>query len=190
MLAFSRQQNIEPKIVDVSDEVLDLNRMLHQLIGSNIELTLDLDSELHRVRFDPGQLEQIVSNLIVNASDAMPDGGQITLTTKNTELDRDSLTGQSVGKPGSYVELSISDTGTGMTPEVQERIFEPFYTTKEKGKGTGLGLASVYGIVKRINGEVAVHSEAGVGTIFNIYSPVSDSRVSAGRGLDRKKAQD
>lgn len=179
MLAFSSQQILEAQLLNMNDQLRDIESLLRQLIKRDIELTLSLEPDIHRVHLDPSQLEQTIVNLIVNASDAMREGGNIVVTTSNIELDKDSLAGHILDKPGHYVELSVSDTGTGIAPEVLNRIFEPFYTTKEKGKGTGLGLASVYGIVKQSNGEVTVYSEPGVGSTFKVYFPVANSRISA-----------
>lgn len=186
MLAFSSQQILEAQLLNINDVLIDIENLLLQLIKDGIELTLSLDSDLHRVHLDPSQIEQIIVNLIVNASDAMQAGGKIVVTTSNIELDKDSLAGHSLDKPGHYVELSVCDTGTGMTPETVKRIFEPFYTTKEKGKGTGLGLASVYGIVKQSNGEVTVYSEQDIGTTFKVYFPVADSRIIASRNTPKE----
>ena len=183
MLAFSSQQILEPQLLNVNDEIHDIQKMLLQLIGAEIELTLSPESDLHRVHLDPVQLEQVLVNLIVNASDAMPDGGNLIVTTHNINLDAESLLGHIINSPGHYIEVSVSDTGTGIAPEVLARIFEPFFTTKERGKGTGLGLASVYGIVKQSKGEITVYSEPGIGTTFKIYFPIADSRIVASQRL-------
>lgn len=188
MLAFSSQQILEAQLLNVNDELRDIESLLLQLIKDNIDLTLSLDTDLHRAHLDPSQLEQTIINLVVNASDAIKDGGNIIVSTRNVELDKDSMTQHILDKPGHYVELSVSDTGTGMTPEIVSRIFEPFYTTKEKGKGTGLGLASVYGIVKQSNGEVTVYSEPGIGTTFKVYFPIADSRIIATRKTSEELA--
>ena len=170
LLAFSRKQLLELKVVDVNAIVADMERLLRPLIGENIALTARLAPEAGCTRADAGQLEQVLMNLVVNAKDAMPNGGTLTIQTQNIELD-DSHRAQTFIRPGNYVMLSVSDTGTGMDKETQSRIFEPFFTTKEKGKGTGLGLSTVYGIVKQSGGYVMVHSEEGRGTSFQIYLP-------------------
>jgi PAS domain S-box-containing protein len=171
LLAFSRKQLLELKVVDVNTIISDMERLLTPLIGENIELTTRLDSSLGRTRADAGQLEQVLMNLVVNAKDAMPDGGKITIQTCNVELDSSHRREHSYIEPGPYVMLSVTDTGCGMDKETQARIFEPFFTTKEKGKGTGLGLSTVYGIVKQSGGYVFAQSELGHGTTFRIFLP-------------------
>jgi two-component system cell cycle sensor histidine kinase/response regulator CckA len=170
LLAFSRKQLLELKVVDVNSIVADMERLLRPLIGENVELVAKLAPEAGFTRADVGQLEQVLMNLVVNAKDAMPGGGKLTIETQNIVVDENHR-GQTFIRAGHYVMLSVSDTGMGMDKETQSRIFEPFFTTKEKGKGTGLGLSTVYGIVKQSGGYVMVQSEAGHGTTFHIYLP-------------------
>ena len=171
LLAFSRKQLLELKVVDVNTIIRDMERLLTPLIGETIELVTRLDSSLGRTRADAGQLEQVLMNLVVNAKDAMPDGGKITIQTSNMELDSSHRREHTYIQPGPYVMLSVSDTGCGMDKETQARIFEPFFTTKEKGKGTGLGLSTVYGIVKQSGGYIFAQSEVGQGTTLRIFLP-------------------
>ena len=171
LLAFSRKQLIEPRALDVNAVVAEMSRMLQRLVGDDIEVVLHLGKDLGSVKADPGQLHQVLMNLIVNARDAMPSGGQLTIETNNIDLDHTYAGGHLSVTRGPYVVLAVSDTGTGMTPEVQAQLFEPFFTTKDPGKGTGLGLASVYGIVKQSEGSIWVYSELGRGTTFKIYLP-------------------
>jgi len=171
LLAFSRKQLLELKVVDVNAIVQDMERLLRPLIGENVELITLLCPEAAQTRADAGQLEQVLMNLVVNAKDAMPSGGRLTIQTQNTVVDESHRRGQQFIRPGHYVMLSVSDTGMGMDKETQSRIFEPFFTTKEKGKGTGLGLSTVYGIVKQSGGYVIVQSEKGRGSTFHIYLP-------------------
>jgi len=171
LLAFSRKQLLELKVVDVNAIVRDMERLLRPLIGENIELSTRLATDLGRTRADAGQIEQVIMNLVVNAKDAMPSGGKITIQTANVSLTDDLRREYSYIQPGPYVMLSITDTGHGMDQETQSRIFEPFFTTKEKGKGTGLGLSTVYGIIKQSGGYVFAQSELQRGTTFRIYLP-------------------
>ncbi len=181
LLAFSRKQILELKIVDMNAIVQDMERLLRPLIGENIELVTGVAADLGRTRADAGQIEQVIMNLVVNAKDAMPDGGKIIIQTANVNLGDDFRIQYSDTQPGPYVMLSISDTGHGMDKETQSRVFEPFFTTKEKGKGTGLGLSTVYGIIKQSGGYVFVQSEAGRGTTFRIYLPlVADAVETVG----------
>ena len=171
LLAFSRKQVIQPTVLNLNIVVAELSRMLQRLIGEDIELVSDFDPELGFVKADRGQIEQIIMNLAVNARDAMPEGGKLIIETSNLELEEGD-TAEGIALPtGSYVKLSISDTGVGMNPETKSRIFEPFFTTKEQGKGTGLGLSTVYGIVKQSGGHISVESEESNGTKFRLYLP-------------------
>ncbi len=171
LLAFSRKQLLELKVVDVNAIVADMERLLRPLIGEDVEFIASLTPEAAHTRADAGQLEQVLMNLVVNAKDAMPGGGTLTLQTEKIVVDESHRRGPTFIRPGHYVMLSVSDTGMGMDKETQSRIFEPFFTTKEKGKGTGLGLSTVYGIVKQSGGYVMVQSEAGRGSTFQIYLP-------------------
>jgi PAS domain S-box-containing protein len=172
LLVFSRRQSAESKIVDLDSIISGMEKMLQRLIREDIVLTRNTCKDLHRIKADPGNIEQVVMNLVINAGDAMQDGGELTIETGNVEIDVANLHHHpSDIKPGSYVMLSVSDTGCGMDEKVKERIFEPFFTTKEVGKGTGLGLATVYGIIKQSNGRIDVQSKRGKGTKFRIYFP-------------------
>jgi len=175
LLAFSRKQLLELKVVDVNIVIGDMERLLRPLIGENIELVTRLSPETGHTRADAGQLEQVIMNLVVNAKDAMPEGGKLTVESSDVTV-RHSFREHRFIQPGRYAVISVTDTGHGMDKETQSRIFEPFFTTKEKGKGTGLGLSTVYGIVKQSNGYVFAQSELGAGTTFYVYLPrVEDS---------------
>jgi two-component system cell cycle sensor histidine kinase/response regulator CckA len=171
LLAFSRRQVLQPRLVNLNDVVGDVESMLARLIGADIEVVSSLDTELGRIHADPSQLEQVVVNLAVNARDAMPHGGRLLIETGNAELDEDFVSRHVGSRIGPYVALTVADTGEGMDAETAVRVFEPFFTTKEAGSGTGLGLSTVYGIVKQSNGYVAVDSEPGRGTVVTIYLP-------------------
>lgn len=177
LLAFSRKQLLELKVIDVNAIVQDMERLLRPLIGENIELATRLAPDAGHTRADSGQIEQVLMNLVVNAKDAMPNGGRLAIQTQNIAVDGTHRWGQTFIRPAQYVMLSVSDTGMGMDKDTQSRIFEPFFTTKEKGKGTGLGLSTVYGIVKQSGGYVMVQSEKGQGTTFNIYLPRVEATI-------------
>ncbi len=179
LLAFSRQQVLEPTILNLNTLVADTEKMLHRLIGEDIGLSASFDEGLGRVKADPGQVEQIIMNLVVNARDAMPQGGKLTIATSNAEMDALFVRDHPGSKIGSYVMLTVADTGCGMDAETQAHIFEPFFTTKERGKGTGLGLSTVYGVVKQSGGYVWVDSEPGKGSSFKIYLPRFEEAVNA-----------
>lgn len=165
LLAFGRRQFLQPKVLDLNVVVADLEKMLRRVIGEDIELVVNLAPGLGRVKADPGQIEQVLMNLVVNARDAMPEGGRLTLSTENAVALPETVL------PGRYVVIQVADTGSGMSDEVKAHLFEPFFTTKEVGKGTGLGLATVYGIVKQSAGHIEVESELGQGSTFRIYLP-------------------
>jgi PAS domain S-box-containing protein len=174
LLAFSRRQLIEPRVLDLNERIAKMQRMLVRLIGEDIELLTHLGEELGAVRIDPGQLEQILVNMVVNARDAMPEGGELILETAGVELDEEYCRRHADARPGRYVRLSVSDVGHGMSEETKVHLFEPFFTTKGKGKGTGLGLATIYGAVKQAGGSIEVYSEVGLGTTFKVYLPRVD----------------
>jgi two-component system, cell cycle sensor histidine kinase and response regulator CckA len=184
LLVFSRREIAQPRLLDLNELATSVERLLRRTIGEHIELTTALDPALPFVRADPNQLEQVLLNLAVNARDAMPEGGTLCVETATVELDAEYARLHLGVQPGTYVRLAVSDTGRGMTPEVRERAFEPFFTTKPKGAGTGLGLATTYGIVKQNGGHVEIYSEPGAGTVMKVYLPAAPSRETQGHGGD------
>ena len=181
LLTFCRKQVIEPRVLELNTVIRNTERMLHQLIGEDIEFSTSLGSAAGHIKADLGQIEQVIMNLAVNARDAMPNGGKLTITTANTTLDKNQLKNFPDLCAGDYVMIAIADTGTGMNEEVKAHLFEPFFTTKPPGKGTGLGLAICFGIVKQNTGLIKVHSELGRGTTFEIYFPQVQSAVEPSR---------
>jgi len=190
LLAFSRKQVLEPRVVNLNDLVSNIETILRRLIGDDVALFTNLGPHLGRVKADPGQIEQVIMNLCVNARDAMPQGGSLTIETAMTELDDPCSCEVPDLRLGRYVLLSVTDTGSGMDQATQAKLFEPFFTTKAPGKGTGLGLSIVYGIVKQSNGHVTVTSEVGHGTTFTIYLPQVEAPVPDRRTADLAPAAD
>jgi nitrogen-specific signal transduction histidine kinase/ActR/RegA family two-component response regulator len=179
LLAFSRKATVEPRVLDLNEVVSQSVKLLRRLIGEDIVLAMALAPGLHSVKADPTQIEQIILNLAVNAKDAMPRGGKLTIETQNVRVREEDGTTFPDLPPGRYVRLAVSDTGSGMNDQVKARLFEPFFTTKEAGKGTGLGLSVVHGAVRQSGGRIDVYSEVGVGSVFKILLPASEEKQAA-----------
>jgi two-component system cell cycle sensor histidine kinase/response regulator CckA len=188
LLAFSRRQMLDSKVLDLGEVVHDFERMIGRVLGEHIRWSAHTDADLWHVKADRGQLEQVLMNLAVNARDAMPEGGTLTIETRNATIAR-GTPDRSQAVPGAYVRFSVRDTGAGMDADTQARIFEPFFTTKAPGRGTGLGLATVYGIVKQSGGVIDVESEPGQGSTFHVFLPaVAETPVDAAQGAPRQAA--
>ncbi len=177
LLALSRQQMLKSKLIDLNEVIRHMRRLLGRLIGENVEFLLKLDSHIPQIKADPGQMEQVIMNLVVNARDAMPGGGTLSIETRAMEVKSDYITGGESISPGYYLLLAVSDSGCGMNAEIKEHLFEPFFTTKDVGQGTGLGLSTVYSIVKQSGGHIWVYSEEGKGTTVKIYFPAAEGQV-------------
>ena len=177
LLTFSRKQIVQHQAIQLNSLITHLQSMLERIIGEKITIITQFSDDLSLIKVDPGHIDQVILNLVVNAKDAMPNGGEITIETSNTFLDKNFISAHLPVSPGNYVLLSVSDNGEGMDAETKDKIFEPFFTTKAAGKGTGLGLATTYGIVKQCEGTIYVDSELGKGTVFNIYFPVADDSI-------------
>ena len=190
LLAFSRRQIVQPRVFDVNAVLSHTEKMLRRLIGEDVDLALKLNPDAGNIKADPGHLEQAIFNLATNARDAMPRGGRITIETATSHAGRLVRQTHLGVQPGEYVMIAVSDNGHGMDAETRRRIFEPFFTTKERGKGTGLGLATVYGIVKQAGGDIWVYSEVGKGTTFKLYFPAVSEPASDRRGGDVAAARD
>jgi len=188
LLAFGRRQVMEAKVISLNAVLTDIQKLLRRVIGEDVELEFQTEPKLHNVEADPGQLEQVILNLAINARDAMPSGGKLRISTANADLTEDYVAQHPIVPPGRYAQLAVSDTGCGMDAQTQARIFEPFFTTKEPGKGTGLGLATVYGIVKQSGGYIWVYSEVGHGTTFRLYFPVVETSRKQPRRVESSQA--
>ena len=174
LLAFARKEVMQPKVLDLNDVVSGVEELLRRTISEQVELSITLATDLWRIEVDPGRIEQVLVNLVINARDAMPEGGKLFIDTKNVDVDHTFAPLDSPMVPGHYVRLRVSDTGFGMSTDVLQHAFEPFFTTKATGEGTGLGLPMVYGIIRQAGGDIRVYSEIGLGTSCNVYLPVSD----------------
>jgi signal transduction histidine kinase len=178
LLAFARREVVQPRVLDLDTVITAVEEMLRRTLGEHVELVTSLAGDLQPVLADPGQLEQVLVNLAVNARDAMPGGGTLTMDTSNITVDAESIAGGSKAPPGQNVRLRVSDTGTGMSPDVIEHAFEPFFTTKKDGGGTGLGLATVYGILTQADGHIHIYSDPGGGTTFSIMLPATSQAAT------------
>ena len=188
LLAFSRKQTLQPRTLSFNTVIAEMDPMLRRLVGEHIDIRTHFSPDLGVVKADPGQIQQVVMNLAVNARDAMPDGGKLTIETLNAALDADYCRLHPEAAPGEYVLIAVTDSGIGMSAQIQSRLFEPFFTTKEQGKGTGLGLATCHGIVKQSGGHIAVYSEAGIGTTFRVYLPRTGEAVDKSPALPERLA--
>jgi PAS domain S-box-containing protein len=189
LLAFSRKQILSPRVIDLNDTVASLVKMIQRVIGEDVTISVHLEPALQRIRADRGQLEQVILNLAVNARDAMPEGGSLSITTANTQLTQSPVSKERSFTPGEYVTLTVVDTGIGMNEETKAHVFEPFFTTKESGRGTGLGLSTVYGIVKQSGGFVLVDSSPGQGAAFTIYLPATFDPLDRDLPVERSEAR-
>jgi PAS domain S-box-containing protein len=178
LLTFARRRHMDAQVIPLNDHVIGTTDMLRRTLGEDVMLSTSLARNVWSIRADPGQFQSAIINMAVNARDAMPQGGKLVVETRNIVLDSDHADFHPELKPGEYVQFSISDTGAGMPPDVRDRVFEPFFTTKEKGRGTGLGLAMVYGFVKQSGGHITIYSEVGHGTTFNLYFPRADGATA------------
>ncbi len=178
LLAFSRQQVLEPIVLQLNRVVSDMEKMFRRIVGEDIDLVIGLEPNLEPIRADHGQLEQVLANLVINAHDAMPTGGTLTIGTANTRLSERTVKSRQLElQPGTYVTLRVSDTGEGIPEEIRSNVFEPFFTNKAEGQGTGLGLSTVYGIVRQSQGDLCLESQVGQGTSFTVYLPAVEDTV-------------